>query len=223
MPSSPLVDLSLRPSWRARLGARCKGYYQYVRDASAVQVRAALCWLFLVSIVLFPVGPSIREILPSLCLIVLLRYYYLDWHHSTLRRVPVNFLWGVLVLGILSGVLFSQNAWESLLHVMRHVNKGYVYPFVAMECVRSTRDLQRIIWAFVLVSFWQGLNGVWQYYTGFDFIDHTAIMSGRLTGSLSTYRVGNYIALTLLPSLAIWLVLRQKFSSIQSTAYSTLL
>lgn len=208
----PPVTHSSRLSLKARAVDQCKNAYNYAHDASAAQVRTALCWLFWASIVLFPVGPSVREIMPSLCLLVLIRYYYLDWHNSTLRRVPVNFLWGALALGIIVSVVFSQNVWESLLHVARHVNKGYVYPFVAMECVRSTRELQRIIWAFVLVSFWQGLNGVWQAYTGFDFIDNTPIMSGRLTGSMSTYRVGNYIALTLMPALALWTLLRHKYS-----------
>lgn len=210
-------------SWSTQFAARCRAIGKAAWAAPADQVRTALCWLFWVSIVLFPVGPSIREIMPSLCLLVLLRYYYLDWRNSTLYRLPVKLLWLALVLGILSGVIFSQNIWESSLHVLRHVNKGYVYPFVAMECVRSTRELQKTIWAFVLVSFWQGLNGMWQAYSGFDFIDHTPIMFGRLTGSLSTYRVGNYIALTLLPALALWPLLRQRYSALYSTCLSALL
>lgn len=210
-------------SWGGRIIAQCKVYGRAAWAAPAEQVRKALCWLFLASIVLFPVGPSIREILPSLCGLVLARYYYLDWHNSTLKRFRPRILWFLLVAGIAVGVIFSQNVWESFLHVIRHINKGYVYPLVAIECVRSSRELQRIIWAFVIVSFWQGLNGMWQAYSGFDFIDNTPIMSGRLTGSMSTYRVGNYIALSLMPAMALWPLLRQHSTRLVSALVCALL
>lgn len=209
--------------WGAKIIVHCADFCRTAWAAPAEQVRNTLCWLFLASIVLFPVGPSVREILPSLCGLVLARYYYLDWNNSTLKRFRPRILWFALVAGILVGVVFSQNVWESFLHVSRHVNKGYVYPLVAMECVRSSRELQRIIWAFVIVSFWQGLNGLWQSYSGFDFIDNTPIMYGRLTGSMSTYRVGNYIALSLMPAMALWPLLRQHSSRLMSTTLCALL
>lgn len=223
MSSLPSTPQPVYASWPAQLRARWRSARASAWSAPAEQVRTTLFWLFWASIVLYPVGPRIREFIPSLCLLVLLRYYYLDWSNSTLRRLPVKWLWLPLALGILSGVAFSQNIVDSSLHVLRHLNKGYIYPFIAMECVRSTRDLQKLIWAFVLVSFWQGLNGMWQAYSGFDFIDHTAIMYGRLTGSMSTYRVGNYIALTLMPALALWPLLRQKYSALCSTGLCVLL
>lgn len=221
--SSPSEQAAPSAHWRQKISARIAQLCASAWAAPAEQVRVALFWSFWAAIVIFPFGPSVREIMPSLCLLLLARYYYLDWHNSTLRLLPVKFLFVMLLLGIASGVILSQNVWDSFLHVIRHVNKGYVYPLVAMECVRSTKELQRIIWAFVIAAFWQGLDGIWQHYTGYDFIDNTPIMGGRLTGSLTTYRVGNYIALTLMPAIAIYLVLRNKYSQISAGLASAVL
>lgn len=72
-----------------------------------------------------------------------------------------------------------------------------------MECVRSTRDLRRLVHACVLACVWQGLDGMWQAWTGFDFIMGYAPNAGRLTGSLGDYSVGNYMALAMIPCLCL--------------------
>lgn len=215
--SAPHIAPSSGSSWLGQGSALCRHWYATALAASAEQVRVALFWTFWATLVVFAVGPSVREIMPSFCLLLLLRYYYLDWRNSTLYRFPYKILLLFLALGSLSGVVFSHNVENSFFHVIRHLNKGFAYPLIAMECVRSTKELQRLIWAFVLAAFWQGLNGLWQSYTGFDFIDHTAIMSGRLTGSLSTYRVGNYMALIMVPALALWPVLRRHYSALSTS------
>ena len=117
---------------------------------------------------------------------------------------------------VVIGVAFSGNPWSSFLHVGREVNKGYILPFIAMECVRDERDLRRLVWASVIACFWQGLDGIWQAITGWDFIMGYKRNAGRLTGSLGDYSVGNYIALALIPAFGLWLLLRKRYSALPS-------
>lgn len=165
-------------------------------------------WLY---IAFFAWGPSLREVLPSVCALCLIFYYRYNWEHAVLRRFTAKWLFFFFFATVLWGVVMSQDVWESFLHVGRGINKAFVLPFVAMECVRGEKDLRRLVWALVLACFWQGCNGIYQSITGFDFVDGTPIISGRLTGSLSDYRVGNYIALTLIPASAVWFILRQRW------------
>jgi len=197
--------------------------YDFCSMASAEEVRRTLLWTFLTAIVLYPLGPSIREIMPTICVPLLARYYYLDWHNSTLKRFKSKYLFYFFIIGLSIGVIFSTSVWDSLLHVLRHINKGFIYPFVAMECIRNIGDLKKIIYAFVIVGFWQGLNGVYQFMTGYDFIDNTPIMRGRLTGSMSTYRVGNYMALILIPALSLWYLIKVKVQSLKAALLCTLI
>lgn len=169
----------------------------------------ALLWAY---IVVFSVGPNVREFFPSLCLLCLILYYRQDWKNSTLRKFTARPLFIFFYLAAASGIIFSQDIPHSFLHVMKGANKAFILPFVAMECVREEKDLRRLVWAFVLAAFWQGCNGIWQSVTGYDFIDHTPPIYGRLTGSLSDYRVGNYMALILIPAASVWFFLRERLS-----------
>lgn len=81
-----------------------------------------------------------------------------------------------------------------------------------MECVRSEKDLRRLVWACVLACFWEGLDGLHQALTGTDFIMGYSLNAGRLTGSLGDYTVGNYIALALIPAFSLWFILRRALS-----------
>lgn len=170
---------------------------------------ACLFWTFWVSLALFPIGYGWREVTPPLCFIFLLLYYRHAWHRSVLRRLTVWPLFLCAGAMTLIGVVFSTDVWQSFLHGGMGVNKAYILPFIAMECVRSTRDLRRLVHACVLACVWQGLDGMWQAWTGFDFIMGYAPNAGRLTGSLGDYSVGNYMALAMIPAFACWFLLRR--------------
>ena len=165
-------------------------------------------WLFWVYIVVFAVGYTVREALPAFCGAALILYYIYNWRESTLRRCAVWWLFLFFAAATVWGVIMSQNVWGSFLHVIRGCNKAYVLVFVAMECVRDAKDLRRLVWAIVLACLWQGGDGIWQHITGFDFIDHYPPVSGRLTGSFNDYRVGNYVALMLIPAAGVYWLLR---------------
>lgn len=176
-----------------------------------------LFWSFWLSLASFPIGYGMREVMPVVSFIFLVLYYRHAWAHSVLRKLTVRPLFYCLWVMVLIGVIFSQDVWASFLHVGANISKAFVLPFIAMECVRGEKDLRRLVWACVAVVFWQGLDGLWQAYTGKDFIMGYTPHSGRLTGSLGDYSVGNYIALALVPATALYFIVRQHLDAVSST------
>jgi O-antigen ligase len=175
-----------------------------------------LFWSFWTTLALYPIGYGFREVMPPLSLLFLLGYY----RHARSRCVAARLnvfplfycLWAMLCIG----VFLSEHLWASLLHAGTGVNKGFILPFIAMECVREEKDLRRLIWACVLACFWQGLDALWQFHSGRDFIMGYPLNDGRLTGSLGDYAVGNYIALALIPAFGLWFILREKLDAVAS-------
>lgn len=164
---------------------------------------------FWVSIAFFPIGYGFREALPPLCLIFLCLYYRHGWRESVLRHLKPAWLFLCPLIMTILGVVFSIHPWEALLHAGTGVNKGFIIPFIAMECVKSGEQLKKLVWAFVFACFWQGLDGIYQSITGVDFIMGYAKNAGRLTGSLGDYTLGNYLALAFIPAMGVWFILRQ--------------
>ena len=182
---------------------------------------SCLFWSFWISLVTFPMGYAIRDIMPLVCLVFLALYYRHNWQNSVLRRLAAWPLFVCFGLMVLIGVVFSSNVGSSLLHAGSGLNKGFILPFIAMECVRNEKDLLRLVWASVLAVFWQGLDGVYQALTGNDFLMGYPPSSGRLTGSFDDYEVGNYIALALIPAFSLWYILRQWFSRLPALLLCT--
>ncbi len=172
--------------------------------------RSCLFWCFWFSLAFFPAGYGFREVMPPVCAIFLILYYKNAWRESTLARLgkPVLFFLCAFFMTCI-GVIFSSDPWQSFLHAGMGVNKAYILPFIAMECAQNLRDLRRLCWACVLACFWEGLDGVWQAFTGADFIMGYTF-AHRLTGSLGDYTVGNYLALALPPAFGVLSILRQK-------------
>lgn len=168
-----------------------------------------LFWSFWLSLAIFPIGYGVREVMPPICLVFLLLYYRHAWRESVLCRLEVKWLFACAGGMILIGILCSSAPLDSLLHAGTGVNKGFILPFIGMECVRNGRDLRRLVWACVFACFWEGLDGLWQAATGTDFIMGYAPNDGRLTASLGDYTVGNYIALALIPAFGVWFILRR--------------
>lgn len=175
--------------------------------------RNCLFWSFWLSLALFPIGYGFREVMPPLCGIFLILYYKNGFKDSVLARLgrPV-WLFACAAAMTLVGVIFSTDVWQSFLHAGMGVNKAYILPFIAMECAHNLQDLRRLCWAAGLACFWQGLDGVHQALTGYDFIMGYG-HKGRLTGSLGDYTVGNYLALAFPPAFGVWFLLRRKLNA----------
>lgn len=196
---------------RHRITAAVETFRSASDPQKAEWARTALFWLFWLSIATFPLGQAFREAGPILSLAALFAYHYWGYRQSTLSRFPLKWLFAAFYGLICVKTALSLDPRQSLAYVWPNTWKGFALPFIAMECARNARDLRRLIWAFAIVSCYEGLDGIYQHVTGHDLIKGTAIMAGRLTGSLSTYRVGNYMALVLVPALGLWWVLRRSF------------
>jgi len=185
--------------------------------------RTTLFWLFWLSSATFPLGQAFRETGPILCLAALLAYHYWGYRQSTLCRFPLKWLF-VLFYGLICvKTALSLDPRQSLVYVLPNIWKGFALPFVAMECVRDTRDMRRLVLAFAVASIYEGLDGIYQHVTGYDLIKGTSIMAGRLTGSLSTYRVGDYMALILVPACGLWAMQSQTRSAWRRAAVTALI
>ena len=194
---------------RARLGALLGACRAAHAERPAAFWHACLFGAFWLSLATFPAGYGLREVTPPICVIFLILYYRHAWRESVLARLDARWLFACAGLMVVIGVVCSTSPLNSLLHAGTGVNKGFILPFIGMECVRSGRDLRRLVWACALACFWEGLDGIWQALTGTDLIMGYAPNAGRLTGSLGDYTVGNYIALALIPACGVWFLIRR--------------
>ncbi len=199
------------------LWRRCHCSWHGFWDLSLVaRLRCLMHIFFLCYVFFFSLGYVTRDIFATLCLLCLVPYYACGWKESTLRLFDGKKFFVAFFVLVGMGIVFSQSPWASLQFIGRGFNKAFVLPFVAMECVRTTRDVIRVLWALLGASFWQGCNGIYQYVTGFDFVDNAGILAGRLTGSFVDHRVGNYMALVIIPASALYFFFRQHMTSLLS-------
>ncbi|MDE7370172.1 MAG: O-antigen ligase family protein, partial [Desulfovibrio sp.] len=153
-------------SMTARLRAFAEDCAAARRERPADFWHGLLFWAFWLSLASFPVGYGMREVMPLVCVVFLVPYYRHAWRESVLARLRVWWLFLCVALMTAIGVVFSPDPLASLLHAGTGVNKGFILPFIAMECVRDGRDLRRLVWACALACFWEGIDGVWQAATG---------------------------------------------------------
>lgn len=176
------------------------------------QARALLFGLLWLAIAVFPLGRAAQTIPPLLAMPVLLFIYVRDWAGCTLRRFPLGWSLGLFGVALTLQLVLSHwpvLSWDT---VSPNMYRGYLLFFCALEVTREEKDLRRLTWAFVLPALYMGLDGVWQLATGASFITGSPIHlantpQARLTGSFGGTRVGDFIALFLLPSFAVWFLL----------------
>jgi len=179
------------------------------RSQRVQDLRAVLFWVLCVHITLFSFGHSFQEIGGGLSLVLLLALYVTDFRRSRLAQFRPA--WILVFLYIYIGLNVALSAWPGTSwHYMKpNLWQGFVMPFAGLEAIRGLRDLRRLAIAAFIAVFAQGLDGVWQYVTGYDLVRHDPSLGQRLTGSMSTYRVGNYMGIMLVPASAIWLWLKK--------------
>ena len=172
--------------------------------------RRCLLAAFLLSIFLFPFGQAFRVALPPLCLPPLIYIYIKGWPSSTLARLPLRWLFAVFFGCIALQLVFAINPGSSFRVASPNFLRALILPFAGMECTRSEKDLRFLIIAFVGAGVLEGLDGMWQLHTGYDLLRRAPLVSGRLTASFGGYRVGDYMGIILLPSLALPFVLAKR-------------
>lgn len=167
---------------------------------------------FFATLLLFPFGKSFRVIGSIVCLISVAAYYSHDYKHSTLAQFPRRWVFALFGIFLIANTAFSRWPALSFAFIEPTVLESWPLLFAGIESIRSKQDLKRLgVFCLAAVCV-EGLAGVWQYVTGFDPIKGDPLMSGRLTGSLGTYRVGNYVGITILPALAGYFALPESWS-----------
>lgn len=186
-------------------------------------IRTILFVLFGLSIGLFPLGQSFRVVIPLVCVPFLIVLYWRDWSHSTFYAIPIRWLFFIFISSFMIQLVSSEWIAASWVSVKPNLLRGFVLVFVGMEAVRSERSLKWLIIIFSLTFLYEGLDGIWQAIEGTDYIKHSSMLDGRLTGSLGTYRVGNYMAIIAFPAMGIWSILPIKNIVLRSIIVSALL
>lgn len=164
----------------------------------------AMFWTFGFYLVFFSSGFGFREVLPPISFICLCGYWRHNWQGSALYAFAHK--WALLVFAIflVESVAFSHDPLASFLHVGRGLNKQFLVFFLAMECARGKREVIDLAWCLLAGCFFQSMVCLWQLHTGFDPIQHYPLKAGRLTGSMGSFWVGNYIVLAGIPAFCLW-------------------
>ena len=185
-------------------------YRSFQEKSFPEKIRGGLFWLFWCSIVLFPLGRAPQVAFPLVQIPFLLYLYWKDWNNCTLRKLPCAWCFIPLAFCVVLQQLLSHWPAQSWHSISPNLYRGFWLAFVGMECVRTEKDLRYLVVAFWITAFYQGIDGIWQYTTGKDWIRDTPMAGSRLTASFGTPRVGNYIGIIGIPALGIWYLLRTR-------------
>ena len=153
-------------------------------------------FFFVFYILFFPLGIAFREIGSCGTTISLFFYYLTNYEKSNLKKFEIKWIYFIFILYLIINSFFiSINVHESWYAISHNLYKGFILIFAGIEFIRSPKDLRILILAFTIMGFYEGLDGVFQAIWGYDLIHGTKISGDRLTGSLSTPRVGNLMSL----------------------------
>lgn len=179
-------------------------------------------------ILFFPVGKAPANIGSVCAMIGLLGTYALDYQNSNLKLLgKLKWIYFIFIGFILFKVFHNINISNGWYGFRTNINGAFTLFLIGLEFIRNKRDLKIVIALFTVASFYEGLDGIYQYIVGVDFIRGDPPLSGptgiRLTGSMKTYRVGNYMSLILPISLGAWVLLPSTWSRWQKAIFMTVI
>jgi len=169
-----------------------------VKDNIATISYHLMRFFFIFYILFFPLGIAFREIGSCGSAISLILYYSTNYKTSNLKKWKLKWTYLIFILYlIINSSYISINIHESWYALSHNLYKGFILILVGIEFIRSPKDLQILVVAFAIMGFYEGLDGVYQAILGYDLIQGTKLSDWgyRLTGSLSTPRVGNLMSL----------------------------
>ena len=161
-----------------------------------------------VFIVCMPLGKFFFSVSAITCCIGLFAMLFLLGPRSlAVTHFPFRWLLLAVLAWFAIKIFWSINPGAGLHPFYHALYKGFAFLLVGMEIGKKRKYLLLLPILFLVVALYQGLDGVWQFYTGKDLIHGTPLQDGRLTGSLNSPRVGNFIAMVMIPVLALpWLL-----------------
>ncbi|SHJ04467.1 O-antigen ligase family protein [Halodesulfovibrio aestuarii] len=179
-------------------------------NISQEQIHSVLVAFFCLYMLLFAFGRIIINIGQLGSLVLLCAYYAKGFNNSNLKKFGGKKFFAIFFAYLVLNVILSQFPEKSFRAISVNWWKSFVVPFIAMELVKSEKDLRKLILAFAGAAFLQGVDGVWQYFSGMDLIHQTLFNGKRLTGSMKTPRVGNYMAIILPAAFGILYFVKQQ-------------
>lgn len=166
---------------------------------------------FTLYILLFPLGRSFREGSALLATTGLVVYYLAAYRDSNLKRLGLKWIYFAFLAYLAFKTVHSVDPAASWYALRTNLHRGFALVLVGLEVVRGPRDLRHLVLCFLVMTFYEGLDGVYQLFTGHDLVRGTEAIKGRLTGSMKTYRIGNLMALALPPALGLWWLMPRKW------------
>lgn len=98
--------------------------------------------------------------------------------------------------------IFSLDVPESFGHLRTSFYKGFVFFGVGLIVSKNKKMMTLLPYVFFALAFTQGIDGVFQYFSGKSLFLGKELKAGRLTASFGSYNIGNYVVLCLVPALA---------------------
>jgi O-antigen ligase len=183
------------------------------QEKIVAQSYALLRVVFFAGCLLFPLGKAFQVGAGVAGLVLLAAYYTGGYARSNLARLPFRWIFAVFFLYPFAATIFSQWPGHSFGYTRHILHESLVFFFMGLECIRSSRDMRTAGVCLLLAVFGQGADGIWQFVTGYDLVKGTPVtVDGRLTGSMGTYRVGNYLAIAMVPALLTFWALPRSLS-----------
>lgn len=169
-----------------------------MEDRKKGMVHKVLEFSILFYLASFAFGRSFSEITLALMAVSLIVIKVIKREMPVIdRRIALPLLLFLTALAVSSA--FSINSTKGFKEIVNIIKGPLVLVFAIQEYVKSKVQVSRIQIALLFMLVVQGVDGIYQYFTGIDFIRGSHLMSGRVTGSFShPTKLGNLIALGLL-------------------------
>lgn len=205
--------------------SQCKKIFTPLLHAQSRREQWIYIFLFLLQFGLYfyilfsALGKAPRNIGSITALVGLVGYYALDYKNSNLNRLgSLKWIYFIFLAYLFFKVFHNiqiSNGWYGF---KNNAYQGFALFFIGLESIRTDKDLKRLLIFFCIAGFYQGLDGIYQWITGVDFFHGTTAHhwqeSVRLTGSMKTYRVGNYLSMILPLCLGAWWLLPSHWSKL---------
>ncbi|AEI13949.1 O-antigen polymerase [Flexistipes sinusarabici DSM 4947] len=182
-----------------------------------IQSKKFFLYLGLILYIIFnPISISIRQIGLGILILVIIVDLLSDYRNLSLNVKELIDSESLLVLLMLayfalntffisinfdnSFEVFTNSVWQCF----------SLYFIISYYLKNNVVSVKWILWLIVISAFIQGVDGIYQYFIGVDFIKGDPAWGTRLTASLDTPRVGNFISLCLPAFLILFYQLRIK-------------
>ena len=180
------------------------------REALARRCLTLVRWSLVVYALFFPLGITFRELGSIGAAVGLFAYYALDFKGSNLRRFPLRWLLAGFAALLILKTAHSVYPWAGWYALSRNAYKAPILLLASLEAVRDPRHLRRMVWALAAMTIYAGLDGVYQFFNGFDLWGYPFYQ--RLSAMWPTGRIGNLMSLALPPLFALPLMLPARWS-----------